>query len=106
MIKLKDLLTENRIRDIEKSEIAHVNKEFERLVRGIDKSWDIESYLKFYNFKDGTRNFQLIARTGQDSIALNFELSNLPSHIKATQINFQAHENQPLGGKKIMDTTW
>ena len=62
MIKLKDLLTENRIRNIERSEVAHVNKAFERLVKGIDKSWDIEADLKFYNFNDGTRFFQLIAR--------------------------------------------
>ena len=107
MIKLKSLLTENRLRDLERSEIAHVNKEFGRLVTGTDKSWDIGADLKFYNFKDGTRNFQLIARIGQDSIQLNFNLSSLPSHIRATQINFQAHEyTKTLGGKQIMNTTW
>ena len=107
MIKLKDLLTENRIRNIEQSEIAHVNKEFERLVRSIDKSWDIESSLHFYNFKDGTRSFKLIARTGQNSVQLNFDLSNLPSHIRATEIEFWAYEHSKTpGGKKIMDTTW
>ena len=51
MIKLKSLLTENRLRDLERSEIARVNKEFERLVKGMSKSWDIEADLKFYNFK-------------------------------------------------------
>ena len=107
MIKLKDLLTENRIRNIEQSEIAHVNKEFERLVRSIDKSWDIESSSNFYNFKDGTRSFKLIARTGQNSVQLNFDLSNLPSHIRATEIEFWAYEHSKTpGGKKIMDTTW
>tara|TARA_Y100000593_G_scaffold63929_1_gene118130 strand:+ start:386 stop:898 length:513 start_codon:yes stop_codon:yes gene_type:complete len=107
MIKLKDLLTENRIRNIERSEVAHVNKEFERLVKGINKSWDIGADPSFFNFKDGTRNFQLIASIGQDSIQLNFNLSSLPSHIRATQINFQAHEYETnIRGKQIMDTTW
>ena len=41
MIKLKSLLTENRLRDLEKSEVAHVNKEFERLVKSISKNWDV-----------------------------------------------------------------
>ena len=107
MIKLKSLLTENRLRDLERSEIAHVNKEFERLVKGIDKSWDIEADLKFYNFNDGTRFFQLIARVGQNSIQLNFNLSSLPSHIRATEISFEAHEYAKTpGGKEIMNTTW
>ena len=107
MIKLKSLLTENRLRNLERSEIAHVNKAFERLVKGIDKSWDIEADLKFYNFNDGTRFFQLIARIGQNSIQLNFELSSLPSHKRATEINFQAHEyTNNIQGKQIMDTTW
>jgi len=107
MIKLKSLLTENRLRDLEKSEIARVNKEFERLVKGIDKSWDIEADLKFYNFKDGTRSFQLIARIGKNSIQLNFDLSSLPSHKRATEINFQAYEYAKTpGGNQIMDTTW
>jgi len=107
MIKLKSLLTENRLRNLERSEIAHVNKEFERLVKGIDKSWDIEADLKFYNFPDGTRFFQLIARIGKNSIQLNFELSSLPSHKRATEINFQAHEyDKTPGGKEVMDTTW
>ena len=107
MIKLKSLLTENRLRDLEKSEIARVNKAFERLVKGIDKSWDIEADLKSYNFNDGTRFFQLIARIGQNSIQLNFNLSSLPSHIRATEIEFWAYEHSKTpGGKKIMDTTW
>ena len=38
MIKLKSLLTENRLRDLERSEVAHVNKAFERLVKSIDNS--------------------------------------------------------------------
>ena len=71
MIKLKSLLTENRLRDLERSELARVNKEFERLVKGIDKSWDIEADLKFYNFNDGTRSFQLIARMGRNSVQLS-----------------------------------
>ena len=74
MIKLKSLLTENRLRDIEKSEVARVNKEFERLVKGISKSWDIVTDNEIYSWKDGTRNFQLIASIGQDSIQLNFNL--------------------------------
>ena len=107
MIKLKSLLTENRLRDLERSEIAHVNKEFERLIRGNNSSWKIGADPSFYNFKDGTRNFQLIASIGQDSIQLNFNLSSLPSHIRATEINFQAHEyTETIQGKQIMDTTW
>ena len=107
MIKLKSLLTENRLRDLERSEIAHVNKEFERLFRGNNSSWKIGAKPSFYNFKDGTRNFQLIASIGQDSIQLNFNLSSLPSHVRATQINFQAHEyTETIQGKQIMDTTW
>ena len=107
MIKLKSLLTENRLRDHEKSELARVNKEFERLVKSIDKSWDIESDLKFYNFDDGTRHFQLIARVGQNTISLTFDLSSLPSHKKRTEIGFFAYEYAKTpGGKKLIDTTW
>ena len=107
MIKLKSLLTENRLRNLERSEVAHVNKAFERLVKGIDKSWDIEADLKFYNFNDGTRFFQLIARMGRNSVQLSFNLSSLPSHIKATEISFEAHEYAKTpGGKEIMNTTW
>ena len=107
MIKLKSLLTENRLRELERSEIAHVNKEFERLIRGNNSSWEIGANPSIYNFKDGTRNFQLIASIGKDSIQLNFNLSSFPSSISATQINFKAHEyTKTIQGKKIMDTTW
>ena len=107
MIKLKSLLTENRLRNLERSEVAHVNKEFERLVKSIDSSWDIETDNSIYNFDDGTRHFQLIARMGRNSVQLNFNLSSLPSHIKATEISFEAHEYAKTpGGKQIMDTTW
>jgi len=107
MIKLKSLLTENRLRDLEKSEIARVNKEFERLVKSIDKSWDIETDNSVYSFNDGTRFFQLIARIGQNSVQLNFDLSSLPSHKRATEISFKAYEYAKTpGGKEIMNTTW
>ena len=100
MIKLKSLLTENRLRNLERSEVAHVNKAFERLVKGIDKSWDIEADLKFYNFNDGTRSFQLIARMGRNSVQLNFNLSSLPAHIPKTEISVHS------GGMDDMDINW
>ena len=106
MIKLKSLLTENRLRDLEKSEVAHVNKAFERLVKGISKSWDIETDYPIYNRNDGTRYFRLIARWGQHIVQVEFELSSLPSHVKATQINVSANEYVTLGGKEVMNTTW
>ena len=107
MIKLKSLLTENRLRDLEKSEIAHVNKEFERLVKGISNSWDIETDYPIYNRNDGTRYFRLIARWGQHIVQVEFQLSSLPSHIKATEISFGAYEYAKTpSGKQIMDTTW
>ena len=87
MIKLKSLLTENRLRDLEKSEVARVNKEFERLVKGISKSWDIESDNSIYNFEDGTRNFKLSARWGKNWVSVHFNLSSLPAHIPKTEIS-------------------
>ena len=106
MIKLKSLLMENRLRDLEKSEVAYVNKEFERLVNGISKSWDIETDYPIYNRNDGTRYFRLIARWGQHIVQVEFQLSSLPSHIKATEIGFSAREYITLGGKDLMDINW
>ena len=106
MIKLKSLLTENRLRNLERSEVAHVNKAFERLVKGISKSWDIETDNPIYNRNDGTRYFRLIARWGQHIVQVEFQLSSLPSHAKATQINVSANEYVTLGGKEVMNTTW
>ena len=106
MIKLKSLLTENRLRDLEKSEVARVNKEFERLVKGISNSWDIETDYPIYNRNDGTRYFRLIARWGQHIVQVEFDLSSLPSHVKATQINVSAREYITLGGKDLMDINW
>ena len=100
MIKLKDLLTENRIRNIEQSEIAHVNKEFERLVKGISKSWDIETDNDIYNFNDGTRNFKLSARWGKNWVSVHFNLSSLPAHIPKTEISVHS------GGRDDMDINW
>ena len=106
MIKLKSLLTENRIRDLEKSEVARVNKEFERLVKGISKSWDIVTDNEIYSWKDGTRNFKLSARWGKHFVSVHFDLSSLPAYIPATQINVTSYEYVTLGGKEVMDTTW
>ena len=52
MIKLKSLLTENRLRDLEKSEVARVNKEFERLVKGISKSRQTEKPMRKTTVKE------------------------------------------------------
>ena len=100
MIKLKSLLTENRLRDLEKSEVARVNKEFERLVKGISKSWDIETDNDIYNFNDGTRNFKLSARWGKNWVSVHFNLSSLPAHIPKTEISVHS------GGRDDMDINW
>ena len=100
MIKLKSLLTENRLRDLEKSEVARLNKEFERLVKGISKSWDIETDNDIYNFNDGTRNFKLSARWGKNWVSVHFNLSSLPAHIPKTEISVHS------GGMDDMDINW
>ena len=100
MIKLKSLLTENRLRDLEKSEVARVNKEFERLVKGISKSWDIETDNDIYNFNDGTRNFKLSARWGKNWVSVHFNLSSLPAYIPKTEISVHS------GGRDDMDINW
>ena len=100
MIKLKSLLTENRLRDLEKSEVARLNKEFERLVKGISKSWDIETDNDIYNFNDGTRNFKLSARWGKNWVSVHFNLSSLPAHIPKTEISVHS------GGRDDMDINW
>ena len=100
MIKLKSLLTENRLRDLEKSEVARLNKEFERLVKGISKSWDIETDNDIYNFNDGTRNFKLSARWGKNWVSVHFNLSSLPAHIPKTEISVNS------GGRDDMDINW
>ena len=100
MIKLKSLLTENRLRNLEKSEVARLNKEFERLVKGISKSWDIETDNDIYNFNDGTRNFKLSARWGKNWVSVHFDLSSLPAYIPKTEISVHS------GGMDDMDINW